>query len=230
MRKFLIISMALFFSAKALCQDADSVLRVAENAFEVGNIRLAQKEIQRAILFDTLNRDFQKYCAAAQIFAAAGESRNAEIFVNQAYNVAKNNFERRQVLFTKANIYIAAKNYFNAAAVLAQLDTTQSQEQILRKIKHQKYPSPLAAGLLSAVLPGAGQYYSFSFVDGLSSQVILGSLTLLGIYLAQNYGNWTAVLCVLPWLQRYYIGGIRNAVLCARNKRDAQIGTIFAIP
>ena len=230
MRKFLIISMVLIFSSTTFCQDADSVFCVAINAFEIGNIRLAQKEIQRAILFDTLNRDFLKYCSAAQIFAAAGECRKAEIFVNQAYNVANNNFERRQVLFTKANIYISSKKYFNAAAVLAQLDTTQSRNQILRKIKHQKYPSPLAAGLLSAVLPGAGQYYSFSFVDGLSSQLILGSLTLLGLYLAHNYGNWTAVLCVLPWLQRYYIGGIRNAVLCARNKRDVQIGTIFVIP
>lgn len=101
-------------------------------------------------------------------------------------------------------------------------------ERLMRKTRRIGKPSPLTAGIASALVPGSGQYMSSSPIDGIASEMLVGSFVTLGIYLAKNYGNWTAVLCVLPWIQRYYIGGIKNAADCARNKRSVKANKLLA--
>ena len=213
------------------------------------------KELQRAILFDTLHTSNHNYIAAAQLSSEVENLRLAEMFINQAYLYAATQDERSKVLITKADIYIAAKKYFNAVAALMQADTAaepsiqnevnrrlgicyyclgqydKSTECFLKSLPEERHdeflklskkwqkkskPSPAVAGVASAIVPGLGQYMSLSVIDGVSSEVILGSLAMLGVYLAKNYGNWTAILCVLPWFQRYYLGGIKNASDCAK--------------
>ena len=95
-------------------------------------------------------------------------------------------------------------------------------EHIMRKTRRLGKPSPTTAGISSALIPGTGQYMSSSAIDGAASEILVGSFVALGLYLAKNYGNWTAVLCVLPWIQRYYIGGIKNAADCAKNQHKAK--------
>ncbi|MBR6177221.1 MAG: hypothetical protein IKQ70_04970 [Bacteroidales bacterium] len=92
-------------------------------------------------------------------------------------------------------------------------------EKLIRKTRRLGKPSPATAGISSAIIPGSGQYIANSPIDGIASEMLIGSFVTLGIYLAKNYGNWTAVLCVLPWIQRYYIGGIKNATECAKRNR-----------
>lgn len=258
MRKLLITCIIIFFNNIVNSQNADSVFCIALYAFAHNDTLLAQKEIQRAILFDTSTTNPQKYIAAATIYAASGNISKAEFFLNQTYQKVNNKLHHSEILLTKSDIYISATKYFNAIATLLQIDTeenkgldtavnirlgicyfnlqrynesqecflkavTESQkpeiEKIIRKAKKQRHPSPLICGISSALIPGTGQYMSLRVVDGLSSEVILGSLALLGVYLAEHYGNWTAILCVLPWVQRYYLGGIKNAVQCARSRK-----------
>ena len=258
MRKLLILCTIIYFSSIAYSQNADSVFRIALYAFAHGDTLLAQKEIQRAILFDTLKSNPQKHIAAATIYAASGNISKADFFLNQTYQYVNSNLQYNEILLTKADIYISATKYFNAIAALLQIDSegnnaldtainlrlgicyfnlqryNESQEcflkavkesqkpeieKIIRKAKKQHSPSPLMCGISSALIPGAGQYMSLRIVDGLSSEVLLGSLALLGVYLAEHYGNWTAILCVLPLMQRYYLGGIKIAVQCARSRK-----------
>ncbi len=258
MRKLLIICIIIFFNSIVYSQNADSVFRIALYAFAHNDTLLAQKEIQRAILFDTSSSNPQKYLAAATIYAASGNISKAEFFLNQTYQKVNNKLHYSEILLTKADIYISATKYFNAIAALLQIDSegnkgldtainirlgicyfnlqrfeeskecffkavTNNQkptiEKIIRKAKKQRHPSPLIYGISSALIPGTGQYMSLRVVDGLSSELLLGSLALLGVYLAEHYGNWTAILCVLPWVQRYYLGGIKNAVECARDRK-----------
>lgn len=187
------------------------------------------KELQRAILFDTLHTNTQNYIEAARLSSSEENLRLAEMFINQAYLYANTQIERSQILIAKADIYISLNKYFNALATLLQIDTTAQQSikvEVNRRLdicnhnlenQNQKSkPSPAMAGVASAIVPGLGQYMTKNVIDGVSSEVILGSLVMLGVYLAKNYGNWTAILCVLPWFHRYYLGGIKNASDCAK--------------
>lgn len=233
MHKLLIICTTIFFNCALYSQNSDSVYNIAIKSFANGDTLLALKEIQRSILFDTISDNPQKYITAAQLFAYAGYHNVAEEYINQAYQKSKYNLHHNEVLIAKANIYIAEKKYFNALSTLLQIETDESEEtfaivqqhkaeieELMHQTNKKRKPSPLTAGISSALIPGLGQYLSGKPLDGISSEVLVGSFVALGIYLAKNYGNWTAILCVLPWIQRYYIGGIKNAVDCARNKRN----------
>ena len=89
MRKLLITCIIIFFNNIVNSQNADSVFRIAIYAFAHNDTLLAQKEIQRAILFDTSSSNPQKYIAAATIYAASGNISKADFFLNQTYQ----NFE-----------------------------------------------------------------------------------------------------------------------------------------
>lgn len=258
MKKLLTLCMAIFFSVANYGQNSDSVFNLAVHYFNHGDTLLAQKEIQRAILFDTLNINCDKYLTAAQFFAATNDYDLAEVCVNDAFAFCKNKFSHSQILITKADLYILSKKYFKALSVLMQIDTTMSDEvfgaamlrfgicyyclekynqaypyfaklvpegnelklkKLYNKCRRLDNPSPLFAGLASAFVPGLGQYLAASFVDGFSSEVLLSSFTLIAIGLAHNYGKITAALCVLPWIQRYYFGGIKNAADCAKRRK-----------
>ncbi|MBP5369545.1 MAG: hypothetical protein J6Z01_13950 [Bacteroidales bacterium] len=266
MDKLLIICIIIFSNCALYSQNCDSVYNSAVKAFVNGDTLLALKEIQRAILFDTISNNPQKYITAARLFAYTGNNGKAEALINQAYQKVNSNLQQNEVLMAKADIYISSKKYFNAIGALMQIDTdkfeelsagqnlrlaiccyhlaqysqcqeylskvvsTEKQhelEKLMRKTRRLGKPSPAIAGISSAIVPGTGQYISNSPIDGIASEMLIGSFVTLGIYLANNYGNWTAVLCVLPWIQRYYIGGIKNAADCAKRKRATKTNKLL---
>ena len=69
------------------------------------------KELQRAILFDTLHTNTQNYIEAARLSSSEENLRLAEMFINQAYLYANTQIERSQILIEKADIYISLNKY-----------------------------------------------------------------------------------------------------------------------
>ncbi|MBU2260328.1 MAG: tetratricopeptide repeat protein [Proteobacteria bacterium] len=84
-------------------------------------------------------------------------------------------------------------------------------EEILAKKKNVRYKSPEAAGVLSAILPGSGQFYNERYKDGVYS-FLLNALFIFGAYKAfdsENYGlGGVLTLFEIGW----YTGGIYGAV------------------
>ena len=84
-------------------------------------------------------------------------------------------------------------------------------EEILANKKSARYKSPEAAGVLSAILPGSGQFYNERYKDGVYS-FLLNALFIFGAYKAfdsENYGLGGALaLFEIGW----YTGGIYGAV------------------
>lgn len=58
----------------------------------------------------------------------------------------------------------------------------------LQKIKQIKWKSPFLAGFLSAVLPGAGKFYTSYYKDGLFSFIIVATTGGLAYYALKNKG------------------------------------------
>lgn len=86
--------------------------------------------------------------------------------------------------------------------------------------RNLKNPSPAFAKLMSAAIPGSGQFLSKKYFSGVNSFILVSSLSYLVVYVAIRYSYIDAFIGVFPWWQRYYVGGIRKAGEYAIHKRD----------
>lgn len=75
-------------------------------------------------------------------------------------------------------------------------------------------PDKTLATILSIILPGTGQIYSGDFKSGMNSMLLLG-----GLYFIGSTMSVTGFIIVIPFLYRYYIGGILNARQLAEAKQ-----------
>jgi putative component of membrane protein insertase Oxa1/YidC/SpoIIIJ protein YidD/tetratricopeptide (TPR) repeat protein len=82
------------------------------------------------------------------------------------------------------------------------------------KVKGLQMPNPVAASVFSAILPGAGQTYAGFSGEGINSLGLLAAIAFLGFYTPFIDGFF-----VIPFLYRYYMGGIVHANDLACRKR-----------
>lgn len=92
---------------------------------------------------------------------------------------------------------------------ISQLHACFGQARLLSK------PSPVLAMILSIVLPGAGQVYAGDVKEGLNSLVLLGGLVYTGAS-----GILSVPYMTVPFIQRYYLGGIMHAKALAESRRE----------
>lgn len=81
-----------------------------------------------------------------------------------------------------------------------------------------KHPNPRTAKLLSIVFPGAGQFYAGDIKNGINSLLLTGGFVALGINAMLQYGLLDAAVAIIPWLQRYYMGGYQRAERIAADR------------
>lgn len=75
----------------------------------------------------------------------------------------------------------------------------------------EKRYNPHTAWLLSLIVPGSGQAYAGEYKDAANSAVLLGGLIYLATTFAVKYSALEAIVIILPWFQRYYMGGANKA-------------------
>lgn len=79
-------------------------------------------------------------------------------------------------------------------------------------------PRPKLAKKLSYFLPGLGQFYAGDYKNGFNSLAINAAFMALAVNVGLNYTYVDALLAIMPWLQRYYIGGTDKAEMIAEKK------------
>ena len=84
-------------------------------------------------------------------------------------------------------------------------------EGLLRDKKGVRYKSPETAGLLSAILPGSGQFYNERYQDGIYS-LLLNSLFIFGAWKAFDSDNYGLAGLLTLFELGWYAGGIYGAV------------------
>lgn len=88
--------------------------------------------------------------------------------------------------------------------------------------KSEKRFNPQTAWLMSLFVPGTGQLYSGEYKEAANSAALLGGLIYLTISFATKYSFVEAIVVVLPWFQRYYIGGANKAERLALEKQKSK--------
>ncbi len=101
--------------------------------------------------------------------------------------------------FKKCLTELSVKNYFAI------------ENEFIRLRKIDKRYNPKTAWFLSLIIPGAGQLYSGEIKDAINSATLLGGLIYLTVSFAAKYSIVEAMFIILPWFQRYYIGGANKA-------------------
>ena len=91
-------------------------------------------------------------------------------------------------------------------------------DSLFETLKNIKHPNPKTARLLSMILPGTGQFYSGDVKNGLNSLLLTGGFITVGLMVATNYSLIDAVISIIPWVQRYYIGGFKRAGNIAKDR------------
>ena len=100
-------------------------------------------------------------------------------------------------------------------------DLIASTTKIRKRYKKSKVKA------MSLIIPGTGQMYCGDFKEGFNS---LGITVLFGgIYfrVVSSLGLLDAFLSVLPWYQKYYLGGYMKAGVIAVNKQQELLDQLF---
>jgi tetratricopeptide (TPR) repeat protein len=90
-----------------------------------------------------------------------------------------------------------------------------------------KHPKAKTARVLSIIFPGAGQFYSGDIKNGVNSLLLTGGFVLLGYFVATQYSLLDATVAVIPWIQRYYMGGFKRAGFIAEERMKEKQDKIY---
>jgi hypothetical protein len=86
--------------------------------------------------------------------------------------------------------------------------------------KSEKRFNPHTAWLLSLLVPGTGQAYAGDYKEAANSAFLLGGIIYLATTFAAKYSALEAIVIILPWFQRYYMGGANKAERLAIEKQE----------
>jgi tetratricopeptide (TPR) repeat protein len=122
-------------------------------------------------------------------------------------------FFNRKKFFYSGICYWSTNRYETAFDSFRQCLPGNNQDKILRlqsiETAFQKpaNPNPRLAFLLS-LLPGAGQIYAGDVKGGISSLLICSALVATGYVSMVTLKSNIFLLYLIPWIQRYYVGGM----------------------
>lgn len=116
--------------------------------------------------------------------------------------------------------YFALENFDQSQLhLLNSVADCPAQQQAIKTIFEQQKTSRkknvTLAKILSIILPGAGQLYAHDTRNAINSLAINGVFVYLFVATGINYNFLSAAITVLPWLERYYVGGINKAAQSA---------------
>jgi len=118
--------------------------------------------------------------------------------------------------------YESASKYFVLSIDSLYITQKNEIEELLSKNKYLNKPNKKIAFRLSLIFPGAGQFYSGDFIEGTNSLLLTTFIVFLAYKVTINYSILDCIISVLPFFQRYYLGGAKNAYEIAIQKRIAK--------
>lgn len=121
--------------------------------------------------------------------------------------------------FYKGVCHFEMEQYTQAeASFLAIVKDSAALQAHFDQPKKFNRPNSRWAMVMSAALPGSGQLYAREPKEALNSVLINSIFIYYSIRIAALYTPLDAFIAVLPWFQRYYVGGYNRASILARDR------------
>lgn len=199
------------------------VIRLAEALYKKGNWQQARNYYNQVIR--TAENNIQIIEAKFNVISSFISENMYNKALIELFNIHDSTYQEYQfevdvlfgICYFGLHDFDESRSYFIHAVqqdevAIEKIDSVFSSKTINR-------PNPKVASVLSIILPGLGQLYSGSFYNAANSFLLTESLLVLAIIVAYQYKFIDAVFTVVPWYQRYYLGGVENAERAAEQKR-----------
>lgn len=156
---------------------------------------------------------FHKAIALLKLGGAAEAERLFQLILSGAGYEKKSEAARwRILLLIRQNRFDEAEKLLRDRMLRPEIENEASRiEELLNEKKGARYKSPETAGALSALLPGAGQFYNERYRDGVYS-FLLNSLFIFAAYKAYESDNHGLGAILTLFEIGWYTGGIYGAV------------------
>lgn len=134
--------------------------------------------------------------------------------------------------FYSGMIYFLKKDYERSADFLFKFTKNEASREELKLLfekvqKINRRYNPKMATALSLVIPGLGQLYCGDVKNSLNSFLLTGMFGYLFIHTAVRYSFSDAFVSVMPWYQRYFMGGYERAGKIAMMKREMETDEVL---
>ena len=120
------------------------------------------------------------------------------------------------------NQFKDAEGYFIACMDRSGLEK-ETLLTLFKKVNKAGRINPRLSKFASMILPGSGQIYSGDLKNGLNSIFLLSAISLLALNTGVTYGFIYAAITVMPWFQRYYMGGYIRAEQIAVIRKNQKL-------
>ncbi len=156
---------------------------------------------------------FTKAIALLKQGAAAEAERLFQLILSGASREKKGEAARWEILLLiRQNRFDEAERLLKDRMVRPEIEPEATIiEGLLAEKRGARYKSPEAAGVLSALLPGSGQFYNERYQDGVYS-FFLNALFLVAAYKAYDSDNYGLGVILTLFEIGWYTGGIYGAV------------------
>lgn len=139
--------------------------------------------------------------------------------------------ERRLRFYTAILNFSNGKFKESEIAFLSLVEDTLKKQKIRELfLKNEKVSkmNPKKAKVLSTILPGLGQFYAGDVKNGLNSFLLVGGIITWGVLASFEAVNpWDTFFSMVPWVQRYYTGGIKRAETITLNRIQEKRSKIY---
>ncbi|MEX2513305.1 MAG: hypothetical protein WD398_10400 [Cyclobacteriaceae bacterium] len=120
-----------------------------------------------------------------------------------------------------------SEQFFLGAIPEREKDARYRLEAIFDQLEKVEKINPNKARILSMFIPGLGQIYAGDWGAGINSFILNGGLIALGVHTAVQFTLFDAAITILPWYQRFYMGGYMGAEKAAFDKIASKRGEIY---
>ena len=131
--------------------------------------------------------------------------------------------KRRQ--FYLAMLYFSLEEYETSRQHFLALARDSADRQVVDElfVRNEAISrfSPRKARRLSIFFPGAGQFYAGDVKNGINSLLLTSGLFYWGVRLVATGSSFPdAFITIMPWFQRYYVGGYKKAEIIATEEKQ----------
>lgn len=206
---------ALFFG----CPEQDQIcLKIANCYFKQHKFEQSIQFYDRAY-FSSTSDSIKTEAILGKAFSLI-IGKNYLMALSELMNVdsAKNSYHDVKLNFLKGIAYFglhedesSEKSFKKCLAKLSMENDSVIDLEFKAIKKSEKRFNPHTAWLLSMILPGTGQFYAGEVMEGFNSSLLLGGLFFSAVLIAEEYSFFIALVTILPWYQRYYMGGANKA-------------------